>query len=363
MKILITGGTGDVGRALTDRLARAGHELIVIGRRDAVSIPGARYVRCEIADFDGLAQVATGCDAIFHLAAIRAPRMDTGPRIFATNGAGTYNVYEAAAVNGIRRVVTASSINALGFFFGPTEFPLEYLPIDEEHPTHTTDPYSFSKEITERIGRYYWRREGISGAMLRLPGVHPAQDREKTLERLSALRTMALEWLAKPPCDQRAFMHQVLLEGNRFRAARPLEKEQNNRQDGQDRPGADAWSDPAHRQCWNLRANFFTGIDDRDSAEAFEQALVAEYDGAPAVFVHDDQNVLGLPSEALARLFYPDVRQRKKAFTASEALITVEKARRLFGFQPRYSYAPELSQNPQEIKGSRNSLCRSLQTS
>ncbi len=59
-------------------------------------------------------------------------------------------------------MVSASSINALGFNYGIKSFPIRYLPVDEDHPTFTTDPYSFSKQILEEIGAYYGRREGIS---------------------------------------------------------------------------------------------------------------------------------------------------------------------------------------------------------
>ena len=49
---------------------------------------------------------------------------------------------------------------------------VEYFPIDEQHPTFTTDSYSFSKQVMEEIGAYFWRREGISSVLLRLPGVY-----------------------------------------------------------------------------------------------------------------------------------------------------------------------------------------------
>ncbi len=344
MKVLITGGTGDVGRATVERLAKNGYDVVVIGRRAGIEIPGAAYVQCDVADYEDLVRVTDGCEAIVHLAAIRNPSEGTGPEIFAANCAGTYHVYEAAAANKIPRVVTASSINAFGFFFGPVEFPLQYLPVDERHPTHTTDPYSFSKEITERIGWYYWRRDGISGAMLRLPAVHLSRERDKTLERLGALRKKVLELLSLPEADQRALMHRVIDEGNRFRSSRPLEQKRDKPRERGMYGEKDQWSDEMFPRYWGMRANFFTGIDDRDSAESIEQSLTAQYDGAPEVFVHDDKNVLGVPSEALARLFYPDVRERKTPFAADEALITVEKAKNLFGFSPRYSYAPELAE-------------------
>jgi nucleoside-diphosphate-sugar epimerase len=91
--------------------------------------------------------------------------------LFHINCTGTFNVYQAAAEEGIKRVVSASSINALGFNFGGVPFQLSYLPIDEAHPTQTSDVYSLSKQILEDTADYFWRRDGISGVCLRLPFV------------------------------------------------------------------------------------------------------------------------------------------------------------------------------------------------
>ena len=135
MKILVTGGLGSVGRPLVTLLVDHGHSVKVIGRRPEAEvadelIPGTAYAPCDINDFSAIRQQVRGMDTIIHLAAIPAPMMASGDEIFRINCAGTFNVYEAAAQEGIKRVVSASSINALGFFYGVKTFPLQYLPID-----------------------------------------------------------------------------------------------------------------------------------------------------------------------------------------------------------------------------------------
>ncbi len=65
------------------------------------------------------------------------------------------------------RVGVASSINAIGYFFGTVPFELDYLPVDADHPRSTSDACSFSKQITEDIGAYFARREGIHNTCLR----------------------------------------------------------------------------------------------------------------------------------------------------------------------------------------------------
>ncbi len=145
MKVLVTGGIGNVGTQVIARLSGHGHEVTVIGRRPGMQAPGATYRQCDITDIDALVATTGGMDAVVHLAAYGNPGMGTPDVIFRVNCQGTMNVYEAAARCGIRRVVTASSINALGYGFGVREWDIRYFPIDEDHPTFTTDAYSFSK--------------------------------------------------------------------------------------------------------------------------------------------------------------------------------------------------------------------------
>ena len=190
MRVLVTGGTGAVGREATKRLVARGFEVTVIGRRPGMVIEGATYKQCDIVDFAGISKVVKDVDTIVHLAAIPNPGLGTGEEIFLANDTGTFNVYRAAANAGIRRIVSASSINALGYNFGIKRFRLQYFPMDEAHPSFTTDPYSFSKQIMEEIGYYFWRREGISSVFLRLPGVYEMS--EEKADRIKASRTRVM---------------------------------------------------------------------------------------------------------------------------------------------------------------------------
>ena len=172
MKILVTGGTGSVGRSAVERLIQNGHEVKVIGRRIDMEIDGGEYQSCDITDFESIREQVKGMEAVVHLAAIPSPMSHTGQEIFRINCMGSFNVYRAAANEGIKRVVSASSINAFGYNYGMKSFPLKYFPIDEDQIGMTTDPYSFSKQVLEDTADYFWRREGISGICMRLPGVH-----------------------------------------------------------------------------------------------------------------------------------------------------------------------------------------------
>ena len=132
MRVLITGGTGNVGEAVIERFVRGGHEVRVIGRRAGLKVARAEYRQCDVTDIACLKVQAKGFDAIVHLAALGNPSLGPPEEVFRANCQGTFNVYEAAARTGVGRVVTASSINALGFGFGVRDFAVHYLPVDEE---------------------------------------------------------------------------------------------------------------------------------------------------------------------------------------------------------------------------------------
>src|SRR5262249_49780391 len=85
------------------------------------------------------------------------------------------------------------------------------------------------------------------------------------------------------------------------------------------------------------RYNLWAFVDVRDAAQSLEKGVTAEYEGAHALFVNDDHNSIGYESAALARWFFPDVSQ--VALSGTESLVSIEKARKLIGFEPEYSVA------------------------
>jgi len=60
-------------------------------------------------------------------------------------------------------------------------------------------------------------------------------------------------------------------------------------------------------------------------------------EGCQPLFVSDAYNAAGVESESLARLFYPEVKERRVALEGAQSLVSIEKARRLIGFEPEYS--------------------------
>jgi nucleoside-diphosphate-sugar epimerase len=338
MNILVTGGLGAVGRPLVECLLSRQHHVRVLDRslenRPEDSLAGVELVEADITDYAAVREALRGMQAVIHLAAIPHPAGASGPEIFRINCSGTFNVYEAAAQEGIRRVVSASSINALGFNYGIKSFPIEYLPVDEEHPTFTSDPYSFSKRITEEIGAYYWRREGISGVQLRLPWVVVVtQEFRQMLQQFeSVLRTASARILAMPAAARRVRAGEIVAELNGQRASRFHEKPHSHETEGGWQPDLD---DPLKLISFGV-SDFWAVITAENAAYAFELGATAAYEGSHPLFVADAGNMTGMDAEILASAFYPDA-ARKRPLVGTEPLVSFDKARELLGYQPGHS--------------------------
>jgi UDP-glucose 4-epimerase len=168
MKIAVTGGNGDMGRSLIPYLIEQGHSITSIDRAlPAEYTPGVSHLIADTSDFGQFVAGIRGCEALVHLAAIRAPVHHPDPVVYAENTIGSYNALSAASALGIKRVCMASSINAIGGAFSRSP-KYDYFPVDEQHPTYAEDPYSLSKWVLEQQGDAFARRyEWMSIASLR----------------------------------------------------------------------------------------------------------------------------------------------------------------------------------------------------
>jgi len=116
MKIVITGGTGFVGRHLTRELVRGDHEVVLIARGadqrnpTLVELRDVRMVRAGLTDIEGLRVAFAGCDAVAHCAGINR---QLGPQTYATvHVTGTANVVIAAKDAGVKKIVMLSFLRA-----------------------------------------------------------------------------------------------------------------------------------------------------------------------------------------------------------------------------------------------------------
>ena len=112
MRVLITGGTGYLGRAIVGALAAAGHAPVVFARSATASgLPG-RLVDGDVRDRDAVARAAAGCDAVCHTAALVALWRPRAADFDEVNVGGLENVVAAVEAHRIPRLVYTSSFLA-----------------------------------------------------------------------------------------------------------------------------------------------------------------------------------------------------------------------------------------------------------
>jgi NAD(P)-dependent dehydrogenase (short-subunit alcohol dehydrogenase family) len=332
MEIFVTGGAGLIGRAVASYLLEQGYRVRLTDLVAETDAPQSKYAVCDIMNYEQVVETMRGCDAVIHLAALKNPMVGLSHDVFRINTVGTFHVFEAAAKHGIKRIAQASSINAIGCAWNIADFSPDYLPIDEDHPSVTTDAYSLSKKHVEEIGDYYWRREGISSVALRLPGIY---QREKRLagdwsERQQTMRDFLDSFLQLPEEEQKQQMAAAREAIIAHRMERPLEYPNAK----WDTPQTDKAPELLLRAYMFDRYNLWASLDERDAARAFELSIRADFEGSHVLFVSDKHNSHGYDSQTLARLFFPNVPAN---LSGSESLVSTKRASELIGFEPQYS--------------------------
>jgi dihydroflavonol-4-reductase len=116
--VLVTGGTGFVGRALVERLVAAGRPVAALARSDeaaeTLAALGASPRRGDLLDPDSLAAAASGAETVFHVAGVNTLCPADPEGMLRVNVEGSRNVMRAARTAGVRRVVYTSSAATLG---------------------------------------------------------------------------------------------------------------------------------------------------------------------------------------------------------------------------------------------------------
>jgi len=279
MKVVVTGGSGKVGRWVVRELldvtkGRPPHEVTVFDQFTRQGEQDVNYLKGDIEDYGQVLEAVVGAGAVIHLAAIGKLGVATEDVTFRTNVLGTYNVHQAAYRLGIKRVVSASSQAVLGWNYRERDFEPEYLPIDEDHPVKPQDAYGLSKEVVEVIARSY-ARKGLETIVLRPNFV-------VTPEELEQLR----------------------LQGGR----QPT------------------------------RFLLYSYIDARDLAAAFRLAIEQPSSGNKVLFVVADDSCVAEPlCEVLPRLM-PAIGDKARNLTGTKAAISNALAKEFLGWQPLHTW-------------------------
>jgi len=179
MKVVVTGGSGKVGRAVIRGLLEHGHEVLNVDHRPpeppAASAPFSRRSHRLRPDARGAQR--RGGD-VRHGGG-GPPRRDSSPVhatpdvTFANNIRSTHTVFAAAVRLGLKRVVWASSETTLG---PPFDRPPDYTPVDEQHPLRPESSYGLSKVLGEEMARQFSRWSEIPFIGLRFSNVMERDD-------------------------------------------------------------------------------------------------------------------------------------------------------------------------------------------
>ncbi|WP_300062286.1 NAD(P)-dependent oxidoreductase [uncultured Roseobacter sp.] len=161
MKLVLTGAAGSLGSHLRAPLAAMCDALVStdIAPDIGTLYPGETYVQADLAQMDQIAPLLEGADMVVHFGAI----VDEKPfeELLGPNFVGSYNIWEAGYQAGVKRVVYASSIHAVGMY--PKS---ECIGIDVPHRPDTF--YGLAKCFTEDLGRMYWEKRQMESVHLRI---------------------------------------------------------------------------------------------------------------------------------------------------------------------------------------------------
>jgi uronate dehydrogenase len=164
-RVLLTGAAGGLGKVLRPRL-RPRCTLLRLSDLVAMDPPqaGEQVVQVPLEDRVAVDALLEGMDAVVHLGGISTEQPFDA--ILQANFVGTYNLYEAARRQGVKRIVFASSNHVTGFY-------RQDEVIDATMPVRPDGYYGLSKAFGENLSRFYFDRYGIETVCLRIGSSFP----------------------------------------------------------------------------------------------------------------------------------------------------------------------------------------------
>ena len=171
MKILITGGTGNLGSRLLVPLIQRGDRVVLFDQNprphaNTAEFKQAAFVNGDLGNRDDVLGAVRdyGIESIFHLGAVLSSNAEAQPVLaWRANMDGISNVHEAARLFGVKRLIFSSTVASYGAGLA------DPLPIDA--PQWPVSLYGVTKVAGERLGVYYHHRFGIDFRAVRLPAV------------------------------------------------------------------------------------------------------------------------------------------------------------------------------------------------
>ena len=160
-KLVLTGAAGRLGSYLREPLTKMCDELVSTDIAEDIGTlyDGESYVKADLSNLDAMLKVIAGADMVVHFGAIGDEA--AWDDILQSNIIGAYNVWEAAYRCGVKRVVYASSVHAVGM-----HKKTDTIGLDAPHRPDTY--YGLAKCFSEDLASLYWDKRGIEAVCMRI---------------------------------------------------------------------------------------------------------------------------------------------------------------------------------------------------
>ncbi|MDG2101971.1 MAG: NAD-dependent epimerase/dehydratase family protein [Dehalococcoidales bacterium] len=216
-KILITGGSGLIGSVLNNHLKK-NYSLSNLDIKES-SDKTQKTIIGDINNFTDVKIASENMDVIIHLGAVISVN-SSWEDVLKNNIESTRNIYESAKVNGVKKVIFASSNHTVGLFENDSPYkeivageynnisPESIKKIDENVPLRPDSYYGVSKSFGESIGRYYFETFGIQSVNLRIGTVQKVDTPKSSIRHFST-------WLSHKDISQlveKSIIHDVGFE-------------------------------------------------------------------------------------------------------------------------------------------------------
>jgi uronate dehydrogenase len=162
-RVLLLGAAGGIGGAIREGLAgRYGLMRLADIAPMTVAGPGEETVHADLLDIPSLVAAMTGIDCVVHMAGVPVePETNAWEQVLPANIVGVHNLFEAARLAGVRRVVFASSHHAVGYYRRDPPLAATVAPRPDGY-------YGVSKVFGEAMGRMYADKFGLQVLSLRI---------------------------------------------------------------------------------------------------------------------------------------------------------------------------------------------------
>ena len=283
-RVVVTGSSGKLGQAVVTDLAEHGYDVVTVDQAPPPPGQPGQFTRADLTDLGQVVELLTGVDDRYSgVDAVVHLAAIPAPGL-RTSGATFHN--NVPSTFDVFQAVKIAGVKKVVWASSetvlglPFDVPPPYVPVDEDYAVLPNSTYSLGKAVEEEMARHYAR-----------------WDPELSIIGLRFSNVMALADYAEFP----------------------------------------SWQDDAARRRWNL----WGYIDARDGAQAVRLAVESELTGFEAFVVANADTVMERDSADLVAEEFPGVEVRRP-LEGTETLLSIDKARRLLGFEPQHSWRDAL---------------------